>query len=119
MIEPFLFMVDPITESPLLFSTGIDSPVSMDSSIEVSPLVTLPSTGIFSPGFISKVSPTLTLSSGSIISLFSLITRASFACKFNNSLNALVVCDLARASKYLPRRINVIKIALVSKYKCG
>ncbi|COF70636.1 Uncharacterised protein [Streptococcus pneumoniae] len=54
VIAPFLFIVDPITLSFCIFSTGIDSPVNIDSSIEVIPLIILPSTGIFSPGLITK-----------------------------------------------------------------
>ena len=51
VMVPFLFIVDPITLSFNVFSTGIDSPVNIDSSIAVIPLITCPSTGIFSPGF--------------------------------------------------------------------
>ena len=66
--EPFLFSVEPITASPIVFSTGIDSPVNMDSSMEVLPLIISPSTGTFSPGLITKVSPTITSLRGTIIS---------------------------------------------------
>ncbi len=48
---PFLFIVAPITLSPICFSTGIDSPVNIDSSTEELPLIITPSTGTFSPGF--------------------------------------------------------------------
>ena len=47
---PSLLSVAPITGSPGLFSTGSDSPVSIDSSTAERPSTTTPSTGIFSPG---------------------------------------------------------------------
>ena len=72
-------MVAPITSSPELFSTGIDSPVSIDSSTELFPEITIPSTGIFSPGFTTTTSPFLTSSSGTLISFPSLMTVASLA----------------------------------------
>ena len=48
---PCTFNVPPMTMSPLRFSLGILSPVTMLSSTEESPDITMPSTGIFSPGF--------------------------------------------------------------------
>src|SRR5699024_4152823 len=48
--EPSLLIDPPITSFPFSFSTGTDSPVSMDSSIEQFPSIIVPSTGIFSPG---------------------------------------------------------------------
>ena len=49
-IEPLLLIVPAATSLPTAFSTGIGSPVSMDSSIAVCPSTTTPSTEIFSPG---------------------------------------------------------------------
>ncbi len=48
--EPVLLSVAPITSSPSPFSTGMDSPVIMDSSRLLDPLTTTPSTGTLSPG---------------------------------------------------------------------
>ena len=56
---PVPFTVPPVTLLPLDFSTGIGSPVIIDSSIEVAPSTTTPSTGTFSPGRTRKRSPTL------------------------------------------------------------
>ena len=42
--------VPPVTRLPGSFSTGIGSPVTIDSSTVVRPLTTTPSTGTFSPG---------------------------------------------------------------------
>src|SRR4051794_17860097 len=43
-------MVAPITLSPTVLRTGIDSPVRSDSSTELLPYTTTPSTGTFEPG---------------------------------------------------------------------
>ena len=43
-------MVAPTTVVPGPLLTGIDSPVSMDSSTSESPVCTVPSTGILLPG---------------------------------------------------------------------
>ena len=56
--DPDLFIVDPITTSPTVFPTGIDSPVTIDSSTELPPSIISPSTGIFSPGRTLMISPT-------------------------------------------------------------
>ena len=47
---PRVFRLPPITGVPGDFSTGCDSPVSMDSSTAELPVSTVPSTGIRSPG---------------------------------------------------------------------
>ena len=52
--------VPPIRAAPAALSTGIDSPVSMDSSTAPAPSSTVPSTGIFSPGRTRSVSPACT-----------------------------------------------------------
>ncbi len=57
-----------MTSSPGPFPTGMDSPVSMDSSTAERPSVTTPSTGIFSPGRTITRSPTSTSSTGTSIS---------------------------------------------------
>src|SRR5690625_6593956 len=61
-MEPFLLILAPITSSPLSFSTGILSPVNIDSSTEVRPSTTTPSTGILSPGRTRITSPKATSS---------------------------------------------------------
>ncbi len=57
---PVLFIVPANTSSPSRFSTGMLSPVSIDSSTVEAPSVTRPSTGTFSPGRIETTSPTST-----------------------------------------------------------
>ncbi len=55
---PDVFIVAPMTLSPTCLLTGIDSPVIMDSSTELWPSTTTPSTGVFSPGRTRSRSPT-------------------------------------------------------------
>ena len=51
-------------DRPALFSTGIGSPVTIDSSTLDAPSITTPSTGIRSPGRTRSRSPTCTSASG-------------------------------------------------------
>ena len=60
---PVPLTVPPISWSPAPFSTGIGSPVIIDSSTALAPSITTPSTGIFSPGRIRSRSPGTTWSS--------------------------------------------------------
>ena len=46
--------------APGCFVTGIDSPVTRDSSTAECPSISSPSTGIFSPGRTRSLSPTTT-----------------------------------------------------------
>ena len=55
---PLALIVAPITLSPANFFTAIGSPVTIDSSTLLSPSMTTPSTGTFSPGRTRKTSPT-------------------------------------------------------------
>jgi hypothetical protein len=55
--EPVWLSVPPMTASPACFSTGIGSPVIIDSSTELLPSVSRPSTGTFSPGRTLRMSP--------------------------------------------------------------
>ena len=57
---PVPLIVPPITLAADDFSTGIDSPVTIDSSTELVPSVTDPSTGTASPGRTRSRSPTWT-----------------------------------------------------------
>ena len=57
LINPDWFTVAAETMSPASLSTGILSPVSADSLTAVVPSRITPSTGIFSPGRTTKMSP--------------------------------------------------------------
>ena len=113
--RPSLLSVAPITGSPGFFSTGSDSPVSIDSSTAERPSTTTPSTGIFSPGRTSTTSPTRTSSTGISSSVPSRTTRAVLARRPISFLIASLVRPLARASRYLPSLISVMITAAVSK----
>ncbi len=63
--KPTLLSVAPNTVLPGCFSTGRDSPVSMDSSTVDFPSTTTPSTGIFDPGLTRTISPISTSSTAS------------------------------------------------------
>ena len=76
------------TSSPSFLSTGIDSPVITAWFIEVCPEQITPSTGIVSPGSTRRISPTRTLSAGTVSSFPFLITRA--------------VCGVKRTSFSIP-----------------
>ncbi len=54
---PVMFRVAPVTRSPGPFSTGTDSPLSIDSSTALAPSTTTPSTAIRSPGRTRTRSP--------------------------------------------------------------
>ncbi len=69
---PVPLMVPPMTLAPAAFSTGIDSPVTIDSSTVLVPSVTEPSTGTASPGRTRNRSPAWTCSSGTSSSVASL-----------------------------------------------
>ena len=112
--DPVLFIVAPIILSPLTFSTGMLSPVIIDSSTEECPSVMMPSTGIFWPGFTTIISPTVTSSIGISTSLFFLMTIAVFACSPINFFIASDVLPFATASRYLPRSMNAINIPAIS-----
>ena len=79
---PVVFWVPPVTASPWAFTTGSVSPVSMDSSTSVAPSVTTPSTGIFSPGRTSTVSPATTWARGTSRSSPPRTTRAVGGVRF-------------------------------------
>ena len=76
---PLPLSVPPITRSPTALATGIDSPVTIDSSTGERPSSTTPSTGIFSPGRTRRRSPATTASSGTSSSLPSARTRRALA----------------------------------------
>ena len=83
-------MVAPITVAPGPFLTGIDSPVSMDSSTSDSPVSTVPSTGILLPGRITTVSPASTSAEGISTSTPFRMTEALAGAR---SINAVMADD--------------------------
>ena len=114
---PVPFTVAPVTRAPFAFSTGIGSPLIMDSSTLLAPSRTTPSTGIFSPGRTRRRSPGFTWSSGTSISVpSSRISRAVFGARPSSALIAAPVRLRARSSITWPSRTSVVIAAAASKY---
>ena len=113
---PEVFVVAAKTCEPTVFSAGMLSPVRADSSIELLPSKTMPSTGTASPGFTIKVSPRVTSFDKITTSLPSLMTVAVLGVSFIRLLIALVVLPFATVSRSLPTVISVSIIAADSKY---
>ena len=101
--------------SPMVLSTGILSPVSADSLTALLPSMISPSTGIFSPGLTTNISPFDTCSTGTCFSSPSIIIVAVVAASFIRLLSASVVFPFECASSILPMVISVRIIAADSK----
>ena len=105
---PVPLMVPPITWSPTVLATGIDSPVSMLSSAALLPERMCPSTGMRSPGRTMTTSPGITSATGTSYSSPSRSSRADFGCSPTSARSADDVRCLARASKRLPVRMKAM-----------
>jgi hypothetical protein len=101
--------------SPTLLSTGSDSPVTIDSSTADAPSTISPSTGIFSPGRTTTMSPTSTSSTGMSICLPSRTTRAVLAWSPISFLIASEVRPLARSSMARPRSPKAMTTTVTSQ----
>ena len=113
---PVPFTVPPMTRLPGVFSTGIDSPVTIDSSTALRPSRATPSTGIFSPGRMRRRSPGTTLSSGTSSSRpASARRRATRGASASRARIAPPVLLLARSSITCPNSTRTVIAAAVSK----
>ena len=113
---PLWLTVPPMTCAPAVLVTGIDSPVTMDSSREERPSSTLPSTGTFSPGRTRSLSPTTTASSCTSSSVSSgRRRRAVLGDRSSSARMALPVLSRARSSSTCPRRTSTVMTAAASK----
>ena len=106
-----------MTLSPIFLSTGTLSPVIILSSILLVPELISPSTGTFSPGRTTMVSPTITSSREICISSPSRITVAVLGAKSISLRMDSEVLPFVRSSKYLPSKIRAIITPAVSKYR--
>ena len=128
--EPVPLMVAPTTLLAVVFSTGMDSPVTMDSSTELLPSSTTPSTGIFSPGRTRRRSPGCTCSSGTSssvsttspavtsapVDLLSVTSRrAVLGLRSSRARMAALVRLRARSSMTCPSNTSVVIAAAASK----
>ncbi len=112
--EPVVFIVPPITAMPVVFSTGIDSPVTMDSSTALAPAVMRPSTGMRSPGRTITTSPARTSAIGMSCSSSDRTTRAVRGCSRTSARRARVVSPVARASSMLPTSTSAMMMSTAS-----
>ena len=113
---PVPLTVPPMSRSPAVFSTGMGSPVTIDSSTALLPSTTAPSTGTFSPGRTRSRSPTCTSSSGTSPSdPSSCSRRAVFGARPSRDLMALDVWLRARSSSTCPSSTSVMMTAAASK----
>jgi len=102
----------PTTSSPVLFSTGTDSPVSMDSFTEEEPSYTRPSMGTFSPGLTKTRSPALRFSTGtSVVEPSAAIKCAVSGINLTNSSRALDAPTTDFISIQCPRSMITISVA--------
>ena len=116
MMNDFVpFMVPELTLSFTCLSTGMGSPVIIDSSILLSPSMMLPSTGIFSPGFTRSKWPCSILSIAIVFSTPSTTKVAVEGTNFNNSFMAPLVWLWALASKSCPNKTKVNITVVASK----
>ena len=113
---PVRFSVPPITLAPTCFSTGMDSPVSIDSSTAEAPSLTTPSVAMRWPGRTTTVSPTITLSAGTSISTPPRTTFAVAGFKSSSLRTAADECFLMISSMYLPSNTKAMMTADTSKY---
>ena len=113
--EPLI--VAPKTWSPGFFCTGRLSPVSMDSSTDPEPSLTIPSTGKRSPGRTITTSPTITSSTDTVISPFLMSLALS---GFISMSDLIEPAARLRAfdSSNLPSRTRPMIAQEASKYVC-
>ena len=114
-IKPDWFTVAAETVSPSPLSTGMLSPVRADSFTVLLPSTTTPSTGMFSPGRTTKMSPLCTCSTGISVSAPFLTTVAVLGARLIRLFRASVVFPFDRASSILPTVIRVRIMAADSK----
>jgi hypothetical protein len=113
---PVPLIVPPTTRSPDCFSTGIGSPLTIDSSTALLPSRTMPSTGIFSPGRTRTRSRTRISSSATELVLPSGSTRiAVFGARSSSARIESPLLRRARSSSTWPTRTSVTMTAAGSK----
>ena len=113
---PRPFTVPPITWAPGAFSTGSDSPVTIDSSTALAPSSTVPSTGTRSPGRTRSRSPACTRSSVTSSSPPSARSRrAVFGARSSSARMAPPVRSRARSSSTCPSSTSTVMTAAASK----
>lgn len=95
-----------MTLSPGALSTGMLSPVSMDSSTAHRPLTIVPSTGTRSPGRMRTRSCSAIWSTGSSTNVSPRWTTAVRGCRCMSLRMAELASPAATCSIYLPKRMS-------------
>ena len=113
--EPCRFTVPAKTRAPGVFSTGIGSPVSIDSSTLPAPLRTTPSTGSRSPGRTRTSSPGRTRAIGTSRSAPPSTRCAISGRRPSSRPSASCVRPFARSSRWRPSSAKATMTADVSK----
>jgi hypothetical protein len=115
--SPVWFIVPPMTLAPTVLVTGIDSPVTIDSSIEERPSSTSPSTGTFSPGRTRNRSPTAIGVERDFLvaAVRQEMRRAVLGARSSRALIAPEVCSRARSSSTWPSSTSTVMTAAASK----
>ena len=113
---PLPFTVPPVTFSPAPFSTGMGSPVTIDSSTDERPSTTDPSTGTFSPGRTRRSMPGATSATGTSSSRPSSCTRSAlFGERPRSALMAPETRPRACSSRICPSSTSATMTAADSK----
>ena len=115
-MEPYMLVAPEQTLSPGAMSTGTDSPVSMELSMVVVPLSTVPSTGTISPGTILTRSPTDTLSTGTTDSVPSSEMRLAVSGLMEMSLRTSALAWLTVASSRKAPICMIMAISAAASY---
>jgi len=113
--EENLLIVPANTLSQVFLSTGILSPVSIDSSTEAFHEVISPSTGILSPGFTKITSQILIFSISISWNVPSILTKAVFGASDISFLIASFVLAFDFVSRYFQKQTKVMRRAETSK----
>ena len=113
---PVPFTVPPMTLSPRLFSTGIDSPVTIDSSTALRPSSTTPSTGtLLARAHAQPVADLHLLERHFLVAPPSSSRRAVFGARLSRARMAPPVCSRARSSSTWPSSTSTVMTAAASK----
>ena len=113
---PVPLIVPSVTLASIIFSTGVGSPLTIDSSTELLPSRTTPSVGIFSPGRTRRVSPTwIAFKSTSCSEPFVETRRAVFGASPRSALIAPLAWLRAFSSRTWPSRTSTVMTAAASK----
>ena len=111
-----MFNVPAKTASPRFFTTGMLSPVSIDSSISAAPSITFASVGTRSPGRITTVSPTSISPMSTSRTPSARSTRAVRGCNSISNRTASPARNRVLPSNQRPNETNPMIAAGTSKY---